>query len=716
MAVVGQLLVQLSANVARLQSDMNAASKVVQTHTAKMARAAETVTTAFTAIGAGLSVGMIVGSFTRAIDSMDAFNDVADKTGASVESLSSLVNTLAPFGHNLDDISTATDRLIKSLSQADDETKGAGEAFKALGIATRDASGAIRPANEILFEVSRALAEYGDGSDKTAMAVRLFGKEGANLIPLLKDLAEAEQRAATVTAEQAEQAKQAKVAINEFNTAILQLQQAIASAALPSLVELYNKLQSIARLSRNPLDWFSFTLGGNRDINAAIAEAEREIAKLDKIIEETRDKPEQRSSSFNRLPNPVLNPPGDAAFARKRRAELEGELVLLREVQKTQRELAVPQKSGGLPDRPKTGGKETLSEAQKLLETLQRQLRATQDLTTEQDVLAQIGSGKLQGLTVTLEQQLLLTATLIDKERERAAAVAQATAEETADYEALSRMKRQAANDLDNEIEAIRRAVDPSRAFSVEIERIKALLSGGLIPADLGQARLDQLNEVEAIRRAVDPTRALWTEIERIKTLLFDGLIPADLGQARLDQLSMELRRVMNDVGVAADETKSQVQDFLSPISSAFEELIFSGGKARDILRGLAQDAARILVRQQITGPLAALMGGADVKSQGNTLIGRVLGSIGFLADGGRAAANRPYVVGERGAELFVPKTSGTVVPNHALGGGPNITFNVQVASGASRQDVLAGIDAAVATAEQRILRSMRTGGAFARA
>ena len=40
-----------------------------------------------------------------------------------------------------------------------------------------------------------------------------------------------------------------------------------------------------------------------------------------------------------------------------------------------------------------------------------------------------------------------------------------------------------------------------------------------------------------------------------------------------------------------------------------------------------------------------------------------------FLADGGSANANTPYVVGERGPELFVPRSSGTVIPNHALGG-----------------------------------------------
>ena len=49
----------------------------------------------------------------------------------------------------------------------------------------------------------------------------------------------------------------------------------------------------------------------------------------------------------------------------------------------------------------------------------------------------------------------------------------------------------------------------------------------------------------------------------------------------------------------------------------------------------------------------------------------------GFRANGGSVAAGTPYVVGEKGAELFVPSSSGTIVPNSAMGGSTiNITVN----------------------------------------
>jgi hypothetical protein len=49
------------------------------------------------------------------------------------------------------------------------------------------------------------------------------------------------------------------------------------------------------------------------------------------------------------------------------------------------------------------------------------------------------------------------------------------------------------------------------------------------------------------------------------------------------------------------------------------------------------------------------------------------------LAQGGPVSANKPYIVGEVGAELFVPSSSGRIVPNNQLGGGGGSTINLTV-------------------------------------
>jgi hypothetical protein len=65
--------------------------------------------------------------------------------------------------------------------------------------------------------------------------------------------------------------------------------------------------------------------------------------------------------------------------------------------------------------------------------------------------------------------------------------------------------------------------------------------------------------------------------------------------------------------------------------------------------------------------------GGGNIFSD---VLGSVIGS--FFAEGGSVSAGQPVTVGERGRELFVPSTNGTIVPNHDMGGGTNITFNIQ--------------------------------------
>ena len=51
-------------------------------------------------------------------------------------------------------------------------------------------------------------------------------------------------------------------------------------------------------------------------------------------------------------------------------------------------------------------------------------------------------------------------------------------------------------------------------------------------------------------------------------------------------------------------------------------------------------------------------------------------------------------IVGERGPELFVPRTAGTIIPNNALGGGggnqTTVTYNIQAVDAASFQQMLA--------------------------
>ena len=110
---------------------------------------------------------------------------------------------------------------------------------------------------------------------------------------------------------------------------------------------------------------------------------------------------------------------------------------------------------------------------------------------------------------------------------------------------------------------------------------------------------------------------------------------------------------------------------------------------------------------------LTAGIGSFNVGGKGGS---GLLGLIPGLANGGPATAGRPYVVGERGPELFVPNRSGTVVPNGAMGGA-SVTVNVD-ASGSSVEgngEEAAQLGKAIGVAvQQELIKQKRPGGLLA--
>ena len=138
----------------------------------------------------------------------------------------------------------------------------------------------------------------------------------------------------------------------------------------------------------------------------------------------------------------------------------------------------------------------------------------------------------------------------------------------------------------------------------------------------------------------------------------------------------------------------------VSHIQSAFTSFVRTGEiDFQNLARSIAASLANIAFDEYIREPLEqifedlmkSLVGGLSGGGKGGGLFSQLfqgLGSVfsglfsflgfgGGKALGGSVSAGRPYVVGEQGRELFVPETSGRIVPN-GIGGGASIVFNVQ--------------------------------------
>lgn len=90
-------------------------------------------------------------------------------------------------------------------------------------------------------------------------------------------------------------------------------------------------------------------------------------------------------------------------------------------------------------------------------------------------------------------------------------------------------------------------------------------------------------------------------------------------------------------------------------LSSGFENAILNGESLHSVIGGLLKDLERLALRAAISGIVNKIFPGA----------GSVLG--GFLAEGGQAEKGKPYIVGERGPELFVPDIRGQVISHDEM-------------------------------------------------
>jgi len=142
------------------------------------------------------------------------------------------------------------------------------------------------------------------------------------------------------------------------------------------------------------------------------------------------------------------------------------------------------------------------------------------------------------------------------------------------------------------------------------------------------------------------------------------------------------LRSFIEDTTDEAAKAKNIFETFTKGVEDAFVNFAKTGKLSfKDLLDSMVEMLIRSQI-QKLMGSLLSSMGGTG----GGGGIGGFFKTIFGLAKGGPAQGGRPYIVGEEGPELFVPKTSGTVVPNGAMGG-QTVNNNTYITNAVSAVD-----------------------------
>jgi len=174
-------------------------------------------------------------------------NDLSAMGLGTVESLSKLQVQAKANAQDFGVVEDSLQKMIRGLTQGDEETGRAGEAFRRLGIDTKNQNGNWKSAAELTQEAAVKLARYSDGTEKAAFAQAIYGRAGLAMLPILRDMAELGEVQAKTTARQAAEAEEYVKSLKRYEMATEGVAKKIVGEAIPAVTALLEALTETAR-------------------------------------------------------------------------------------------------------------------------------------------------------------------------------------------------------------------------------------------------------------------------------------------------------------------------------------------------------------------------------------------------------------------------------------------------------------------------------------
>ncbi|MFN7508134.1 MAG: hypothetical protein ACK5YV_15070 [Betaproteobacteria bacterium] len=284
-------------------------------------------------------------------------------------------------------------------------------------------------------------------------------------------------------------------------------------------------------------------------------------------------------------------------------------------------------------------------------------------------------------------------------EKERAEDISESRRELAAFVSQLERER-----DIIEEISLKERAIQTLRANpSIDTPQVRELLFLEIERVEAARQEKELREELARIQKEeLEKTRQLDAQLDEFSGRTAEALKIAQAArlEARLASGEIfsaeELEKTVKGIAGIRDEvdrTKDATDQLALAFSSSLGRFIESGGAGgiKSFFESLLQDVLKLTTQLLIIEPLTraltqSLRGSGESGGLGSILssIGGFLGFGGARAMGGPVAAGMGYLVGERGPELFVPRSSGQIVPNG--GGSMNINVNLPPGTNVTRQ------------------------------
>jgi len=194
-------------------------------------------------LGVGVSLAGIGAMIKSSIDSADALDEMAQRTGIAVESLSLLVPAAELSAVSTEKFEAGLKKLATGMLEAATGSEASAQKFGALGVAVQNQDGTLRDSEQVLLDLADRFKAMPDGAEKAALAVDIFGKAGAEMIPFLNQgrdgigalKQEAAELGLQLSADTAAQAGNFNDALDKLKLATQSIGNQIIASLLPAL-------------------------------------------------------------------------------------------------------------------------------------------------------------------------------------------------------------------------------------------------------------------------------------------------------------------------------------------------------------------------------------------------------------------------------------------------------------------------------------------------
>jgi hypothetical protein len=243
----------------------------------------------FAVVGAaGVASAIAIGgvALKAFMDTGSALQDMSDRTGIGVEALGELQHAAEMGGADLETLEGGIVKMQKALGKSGEAGKGTQEALKEIGL---EAAALQKMSPEQQFDaIAKGVGKVSDPTKKAALAMTFFGKSGAKLLPMIKDMEalrkEARDMGFVMSAEGASNAETLGDKLDNLWKTVRFGAITIGEILAPAMLKLVEIIQPIAT---SVLKWMQSIrdaiLGGNLELAGQIAFTGLKIAALKAI-------------------------------------------------------------------------------------------------------------------------------------------------------------------------------------------------------------------------------------------------------------------------------------------------------------------------------------------------------------------------------------------------------------------------------------------------